>query len=70
MTSDEQPELTAWEHEILQLLAQGNRTSEIAKRLRLDYKTVADACRNIKAKIQVDTAADLAAWLQQNRLPE
>ena len=70
MTSDEQPELTVLEREILQLLAQGNRTSEIAKRLQLDYKTVADACKNIKTKIHVDTIADLAAWLQQNRLPE
>ena len=69
MTADEQPELTAREHEILQLLVQGYRTSEIAKRLQLDYKTVAEACKNIKTKLQVDSIDGLAAWLEQNRPP-
>ena len=70
MTSDKQPDLTAQEYQILRLLAQGSRTSEIAKRLRLDYRTVADSCRKVKQKLQIDTIAGLAAWLDQNRPPE
>lgn len=66
MAPDEQPGLTALEYEVLQLLVQGNRTSEIAKRLQLEYKTVADTCKDVKLKLQLDTIAGLTAWLEQN----
>ena len=70
MLSNKQAALTELDYEILRLLAHGNRTSEIAKRLQLDFKTVADTCKKIKAKLDLDTAADLAAWLEQNPQPE
>lgn len=62
-------ELSAEEQAILLLLVQGSRTSEIAKRLQLDYKTVAETCKNIKAKLQVETIAELAARAEEYRQP-
>jgi len=73
MTTGKRPELTEQERQVLQLLLQGSRTSEIAKRLQLDYKTVAETCKRVKCKLQAKTTADLAAWVQANRqsgLPE
>ena len=45
-----EPDLSPHERAILKLLAEGNRTSEIAKRLSLSYKEVADAIRAIKTR--------------------
>lgn len=66
MTPNNSPELTSRELTVLSLLAHGNRTSEIAKRLRLDYKTVARICQDVKAKLRADSLADLAAWAEDN----
>ena len=62
--NNNQPELSAREVEILQLLAVGNRTSEIAKRLGLDFKSVAEMSRAIKAKLHAETVTDLATLAQ------
>ena len=62
--NNNQPELSAREVEILQLLSLGNRTSEIAKRLGLDYKSVAEMSRAIKAKLHAETVTDLATLAQ------
>lgn len=62
-----QPELTEEERSVLLLLSQGSRTSEIAKRLRLDYKTVAEICKNIKLKLQAESIAEVVAWTEQNQ---
>lgn len=70
MTPGNHPELSAEEQAILRLLSQGSRTSEIAKRLQLDYKTVAETCKNIKLKLQVETIAEVVAWAEKNRLSE
>ena len=51
--------LTARELEIVRLLAAGRSLSEIAATLRLSYKTVANACTGIKAKLGVSRTADL-----------
>lgn len=52
--------LTTREFEICTLLAQGRNTSEIAKRLSISYKTVANYSTQIKGKLGVGTTAELA----------
>lgn len=51
--------LSSREFEIFCLLAQGNNTSEISKRLSLSYKTVANYSTQIKSKLNIVTLADL-----------
>ena len=52
--------LSTREFEIFCLLAEGHNTSEIAKRLSLSYKTVANYSTQIKNKLKVNTVAELA----------
>jgi DNA-binding NarL/FixJ family response regulator len=51
--------LSARDLEILRLLAAGRSLSEIADALGLGYKTVANTCTQIKAKLGVARTADL-----------
>ncbi len=51
--------LTAREMDILRLLGDGNSLSEIAQAMGIAYKTVANACSGIKAKLGVARTADL-----------
>ncbi len=53
-------DLSTREFEIFCMLAEGMNTSEIAKRLSLSYKTVANYSSQIKAKLEVTTIADIA----------
>lgn len=53
-------DLSTREFEIFCLLAEGLNTSEIAKRLSLSYKTVANYSTQIKNKLNVSTVAELA----------
>lgn len=48
------------EFEIFCMLAEGLNTSEVAKRLSLSYKTVANYSTQIKNKLDVATVADIA----------
>lgn len=48
------------EFEIFCMLAEGLNTSEVAKRLSLSYKTVANYNTQIKTKLNVATVADIA----------
>lgn len=52
--------LSTREFEIFCLLAEGLNTSEIAKRMSLSYKTVANYSTQIKSKLEVTTVAELA----------
>ena len=52
--------LSTREFEIFCLLAQGLNTSEIAKRMSLSYKTVANYSTQIKNKLNATTVAELA----------
>jgi two-component system, NarL family, invasion response regulator UvrY len=52
--------LSTREFEIFCLLAEGSNTSQIAKRLSLSYKTVANYTTQIKNKLDVKTVAELA----------
>ena len=53
-------DLSTREFEIFCLLAEGLNVTEIAKRLSLSYKTVANYSTQIKAKLQVGSVAELA----------
>lgn len=53
-------DLSTREFEIFCMLAEGLNTSEIAKRLSLSYKTVANYSTQIKNKLEVTTVADIA----------
>jgi DNA-binding NarL/FixJ family response regulator len=53
-------DLSTREFEIFCMLAEGSNTSEIAKRLSLSYKTVANYSTQIKNKLDVTTVADIA----------
>lgn len=56
--SDDFPELTAREREILALLASGRRTADIASQLYLSPKTVSNALTAIFAKLGVGSRAE------------
>ncbi len=53
-------ELSTREFEIFCLLAEGLSANEIARRLSLSYKTVANYSTQIKSKLEVGTVAELA----------
>lgn len=53
-------ELSTREFEIFCLLAEGLNVAEIARRLSLSYKTVANYSSQIKSKLSAGTAAELA----------
>jgi DNA-binding NarL/FixJ family response regulator len=63
VSDDPFPELTAREKEILELLARGRRTAEIASTLHLSPKTVSNNLTTIFAKLEVSdrTAAVIRA---------
>ena len=51
--------LTPREMEIMRLVARGENLSQVAHALGVSYKTVANSCALIKAKLGVRTTADL-----------
>jgi two-component system invasion response regulator UvrY len=53
-------DFSAREFEIFCMLAEGLNTSEVAKKLSLSYKTVANYSTQIKTKLEVATVADIA----------
>ncbi len=59
--SEEDPlkTLTIRELEILRLLGQGKSMTSISENLGIAYKTVANICTHMKAKLGVDRTADL-----------
>ena len=61
-------QLTEREMEILRLLAEGYKTSEISKYLSLSYAEVADSSVKIKRKLKVETIAELIQAAACNRL--
>jgi len=57
--ADPLSQLTAREIDILRLLGEGKSYTQIAAALRISYKTVANLTSAIRAKLAVDTTADL-----------
>lgn len=62
--------LSTREFEIFCLLAEGNNTSEIAKRLSLSYKTVANYSTQIKSKLGVNTMAEITRLAIRHKIVE
>jgi len=62
--------LSTREFEIFCLLAEGLNTSEIAKRLSLSYKTVANYSTQIKSKLNVSTVAEIARMAIRHKIVE
>ncbi len=54
--------LTAREHEVVDLVAQGLTNREIAERLYLSGRTVETHVRNVLAKLDMTTRTQLTAW--------
>jgi len=59
----ERPNLTAREHEVLKLVAQGMSNAEIAERLTLELGTVKTHVHNILDKLNVSSRHEAAAHL-------
>ena len=62
--------LSTREFEIFCLLSEGLNTNEIAGRLSLSYKTVANYSTQIKSKLNVNTVAELARLAIRHKLIE
>ncbi|MBM4202295.1 MAG: response regulator transcription factor, partial [Gammaproteobacteria bacterium] len=60
--------LSAREFDVFCLLAKGYTTREVADELRLGYKTVANYTTLIKAKLTVNTTAEMARLAYRNGL--
>ncbi|WP_181701996.1 response regulator transcription factor [Chthonobacter albigriseus] len=60
-------QLTNRELEILRMLADGRSMLDIGNALGIAYKTVANTCTRIKAKVGVDRTADLIRFALENR---
>lgn len=54
--------LSSREREVLQLLAEGATAREIARRLHISVKTVETHRRNLLAKLELETVADLVRY--------
>ena len=62
------PELTPREIEVLQLLTEGKKASEVARQLHLSVKTVQTHRRNIMEKLDLHNLADLTKYAIQKGL--
>lgn len=65
-TNDPFQKLSARELEILRLLGNGASLSDIAEKLGVAYKTVANTCTHIKEKLGVERTADLIRLSVEN----
>jgi DNA-binding NarL/FixJ family response regulator len=59
---EQAPDLTLREREVLQLLAEGRATKEIAERLNISIKTVESHRKNIMSKLNLHTVAELTKY--------
>ena len=61
-------ELTPREREVLQLIARGYRSKELAARLHLSVKTVESHVSNVLRKLQLSSRHELTRWAAERRL--
>jgi DNA-binding NarL/FixJ family response regulator len=59
-------DLSAREFEIMRLLGDGNSLQQIADTIGISYKTAANCCGQLKAKLRVARTADLVRIAVQN----
>lgn len=62
------PQLTQRERTVLKLLAEGNNNKEIARLLSISVRTVETHRQNIKAKLDIHTAAGLTRYAIEHNL--
>lgn len=62
LIDSEEPSLTAREREVLQLLAEGRSTADIAERLHLSRKTVGTHREHVMKKLDIHSLAGLAKY--------
>lgn len=60
--SEDEPDLTPREREVLQLLAEGNTTTTIAQVLQISAKTVETHRKQIKDKLHLNSVAELTKY--------
>ena len=58
------PELSPSELAVLELLTEGCRTSEIAKRLSLEYRTVAVMIKTIKSRFNLQSPEQIREFVK------
>lgn len=61
-TATQADKLTAREREVLQMIAEGSKTADIATGLNVSVKTIETHRRQIMAKLQLSTVADLTKY--------
>ena len=66
--SEQPPDLTLREREVLQLLAEGRTTKKIAERLNISVKTVETHRKNIMIKLDLFTMAELTKYAVRHGL--
>jgi DNA-binding NarL/FixJ family response regulator len=59
-------ELTSREREVVQLLAEGKSTKEVATALKITFKTAATHRTNILRKLELHSLADLVRYAIRN----
>ncbi|MDG4654761.1 response regulator transcription factor [Chryseobacterium arthrosphaerae] len=64
----EKPKITKREKDILNLMAQGFNSPEIAEKLFLSYHTVENHKRNLRKKTNTKTSAELIAYTMNHSL--
>jgi len=62
------PTLSVREREIVQLLAEGSRNKEIARKLEISVKTAETHRSNIMRKMQFDSLSDLVRYAVRNKI--
>ena len=62
------PNITKREQDILQLMAKGYNTPQISKELNIAYNTVENHKRNLRAKTNTKTSAELMNFVCNNNL--
>ena len=66
--SPEEEPLTNREKDVLKLLAEGNSNKEVARELDISVRTVETHRQNIKAKLDIHTAAGLARYAIEHQI--
>jgi len=66
--TEQAPDLTLREREVLQLLAEGRAMKEIAERLNISIKTVESHRKNIMTKLDLYTVAELTKYAVRHGL--
>ncbi len=69
LRSDPLAALNPREHQVLQLVGEGNTHGEIAERINVSYKTVANICALLKRKLNVRSHSDLIRLAIEQKRP-